>query len=306
MKKPFSVSISKQNLIDAAKEGILSNKQADLLWERFLTKKNSLLSFIYYFGASLILIAMSWCILLQWDLGHSLESFILSVLYSAIFYSSGHVLWKKKALRLPAGLLITLSAGMIPLAIYSLQNLLIFPNNWIVIEITTAIYSLSLLRFFPISFLALPIGWSLWHLSIDIGCLLYQNKNIISLFFGLSMLGFSYYFDLKHKKDYAFWGYLFGCLTFFGELFFLNFSHSIHNLIYIGIHLAAMLFGVFIQRKTILVFGSLGLFSYLTYLGENLLSHQFSLPIVLSTIGITLIGIGVWCQIRRKPKNHVI
>jgi hypothetical protein len=46
----------------------------------------------------------------------------------------------------------------------------------------------------------------------------WEQQSWVSLFFGLIVMSIAFYLDRRKTKDYAFWGYLFGTLTFWVAL----------------------------------------------------------------------------------------
>lgn len=90
-------------------------------------------------------------------------------------------------------------------------------------EIATIIAGLIALQFVRFPFLSFPIAFSLWYLSMDLTPILigstefsWEQKQIVSVYFGLGMLVFSYFIDKKTKDDFAFWGVLVWDVCFLG------------------------------------------------------------------------------------------
>ena len=73
-------------------------------------------------------------------------------------------------------------------------------------------------------FMLMPIAVTLWYMSMDLVPFLFGDgrdweiRKFISLWFGLAMVLLAFWVDVRsrHSKDYAFWLYLFGVLTFWG------------------------------------------------------------------------------------------
>lgn len=319
MKDPFLITISKKDLIAASINGIIAEQQADVIWEYLLQKRtpsNRLLQFTYYFGATLILLAMTYFMFVCFDNYQGLGSFCLSLIYGGFFYTSGYLLWEKKNFRLPAGLLATLALFTVPLAIYSLLTLLhLWPadpmeylayyrfanTNWIILEIGSILVGLIFLWYIPCPFLVMPISCFLWYLSMD--CFANYDKGILSAIFGAAMLASSYLLDYKKKEEYAFWGYLFGSLTFFGSLLFLQYTSKFNWALYLIIQIGAMLIGLWIKRKILLIFGALGIFSYLSFLAYEVFPNNFLFSIGLSITGILVMTVGFLYQ---KNRNKLL
>src|SRR5262245_28890325 len=120
------LKLTREDLSWAASEGIVTEAQADALWialERRIPDrpKFDAAHVLYYFGAMIIIGAMSFFMTLGWDsLG---GGFVLGVscAYAAVFAFVGWRLWNR-GLRVPAGLLVTIAVCMAPLAIYGLER----------------------------------------------------------------------------------------------------------------------------------------------------------------------------------------
>ena len=62
----------------------------------------------------------------------------------------------------------------------------------------------------------------------------WDERKWVSLIFGLAMLLASYLADLRNRMraDFAFWGYLFGLLAFWGGLSSMNGGSELSKLVY--------------------------------------------------------------------------
>src|SRR5262245_61819292 len=96
---------------------------------------------------------------------------------------------------------------------------------------TLAIGAILLWRYrFP--FMLMPIAVTLWYMSMDFAQFLaggersfnWETHKIVSVYFGLGMTLLAFWVDLRSRasRDYAFWLYLFGVLTFWGGLTSMN------------------------------------------------------------------------------------
>lgn len=150
-------------------------------------------------------------------------------------------MWTRSSYKVAAGLLVTIAVCMTPLAIYGLEEMTrLWPQgdpgsyrdyyawvkgSWIVMEVGTVLAALVALKFVRFAFLTAPIAFSLWFLSMDLTPLLFGQAEFtwdqrlwVSLVVGLAMIVVSYAVDWRTREDYAFWGYLFGTLAFWGGL----------------------------------------------------------------------------------------
>src|SRR5439155_1007374 len=155
--------------------------------------------------------------------------------------AAGLRLWVRQGLRVPGGLLFTLAVWMTPLGIYGFERMTgMWPQQdpgayrnyyewvkggWFFMEVGTIAAGLVALRFVRFPFLTFPVAFALWFMSMDLTPLLYRRSDFtwnqrlwVSLWFGLAFLAVSFLVDRRTRDDYAFWGYLFGTLAFWGGL----------------------------------------------------------------------------------------
>lgn len=316
------MEISKEQFFKAASQLGLSEQNKKALWDTLEaegSKDSSISKLLYYFGAMIVISAMTWFMSLGWMVFGGGGIFLISVLYAILFVLAGARLWKKEELKIPAGLLITMAVCVTPLAIYGLEMFLgIFPqdstdsyasfysiikSSWIWMEIGTIVAGLVALRFFPFPFLTAPIFFAAWFLSMDMIPLLvgregsFEQKSWISLGFGILLLVIAYVIDLKKMPQYGFWGYLFGTLTFWGSLTSLCFAKGeIVLFFYLLINLSMMVISILVKRKVLMIFGAIGAFSYFSHLAYDLFENSILFPFVLTCLGLVLIYLGVLYQ----------
>jgi hypothetical protein len=129
----------------------------------------------------------------------------------------------------------------------------------------------------------------------------WEEKQVISIVFGGVMLLVSYLVDLRGKyDDYAFWGYLFGLMAFWGGLYSMNSDSELGKFIYCLINIGLIFCALILRRRTFIVFGSLGLFGYFGHLAYSVFADSILFPFTLSLLGIGIIYLGVQYQRRRK------
>src|SRR5262249_17961483 len=118
--------ISEADLSWAVSQGLLSDEQAKLLWEKLSSRnpirsKFDLANLAYYFGALVVMSAMGWFMTLGWQKFGGAGICAIAVGYAIIFCVAGYYLWSEKELKIPGGLLFTLAVWMTPLAIYGIE-----------------------------------------------------------------------------------------------------------------------------------------------------------------------------------------
>ncbi len=319
------MQITKSDLTRAVTEGILSKTQAFLLWEHLnqATEKRprfGAANVAYYFGALIVISAMTWFMTTAWEAFGGSGIFLIALTYALVFAFVGHQLWFRQHLHVPGGLLFTLVVCMTPLAVYGLQRAtgLWPPGNyqnyyvwvkgsWFFIELATLVVAFTILRFVRFPFLLAPISFTLWYMSMDLTPLLFGKETYVwnerlwvALIFGIVMLGSAYLIDRRTKQDYAFWLYLFGGFAFWAGLGLLTTGNALQEFFFLVVNLMLMMVSVILQRRVLIVFGSLGVFAYLSKLAYNTFSGSILFPFVLSFIGIAIIFMGIAYQKRQK------
>jgi hypothetical protein len=130
---------------------------------------------------------------------------------------------------------------------------------------------------------------------------LYWNlRKIVSVYFGLAMTLLAFWVDMRSRdsRDYAFWLYIFGVLTFWGGLSSMSSESELSKLAYCGINVVLILIGAVLGRRVFAVFGGLGVAFYLGYLSQKVYKDSLLFPFALTLIGIAIIYLGVLWQRR--------
>lgn len=269
----------------------------------------------YYLGALLIIGAMGWFVTSAWDRLSGGTITAVAVAYAVLFGAVGLRLSRSASTRIPGGLLVSVAVCMAPLAVYGVERALgwwpagdpgsythfhpLINGSWVLMEIATVIAwaaALSVVRF---PFLSAPAAYALWYLSMDATAWLFgthwtfQQECWISVIFGLVMMTVGYLMDGPRELDFAFWFYLFGVLTFSGGLTLMGSGNQISKAIYCLIHLCMMALAIVLRRKVFLVFGSIGVFSYLASEAQTYFRNSLGFTFSLTAIGILFILAGI-------------
>ena len=324
------MNISQDDLCKAAINSGISTEQADALWQTLqLNSPNAekpkfdVTHVAYYLGALIVIGAMGWFMNTAWESFGGGGLFAIAGCYAACFVLAGRTLWNQQ-LRVPGGLLFTMAVCMIPLATYGIERWTGFwperdpggytnfhpyiNGSWLLMEVATVAAGLVALRFWRFPFLTAPIAYALWYMSMDLVELFgnhqgmgWEEKQVVSSVFGGVMLLVSYLTDLRGKSDdYAFWGYLFGLMAFWGGLSSMNSDSELGKFAYCLINLGLIFCSLVLRRRTFIIFGSLGLFGYLGHLAYRVFADSIMFPFALSLLGIGIIYLGVQYQRRRK------
>jgi hypothetical protein len=210
---------------------------------------------------------------------------------------------------------------MVPLAIFAAQMALgywgedkpyrdyhVFIDwRWIMMELGTLAIGAILLWRYRFPFMLMPIAVTLWYMSMDLVPFLlggergdWEIHKLVSVYFGLGMMLLAFWVDVRSRasRDYAFWLYVFGVLTFWGGLSLMESGSELGKLAYCGINVLMILVGAVLGRRVFAVFGGLGVAGYLGHLSWRVFKESLIFPFALSLIGIAIIGLGVLWQRR--------
>lgn len=248
---------------------------------------------------------------------------VTALIYAAIFVAAGHSLWNREGLRTPGGLMIAIAVAMAPLAVYGIQDAYDWwgsggdpgryrgfftwiKSSWLPMEIATVTAGLLALRFYPFPFVVAVIAVALWFMSMDLTPWLIHGQDmswsetwtarrIVSMVFGIVVVGIAWFVDLKRnqRQDFAFWLHLCGILAFWGGLTFADSSSEIAKAFYCLINVGLVGLSVFLMRRPYALFGALGVSIYLGHLAEKVFKHALLFPFALSFIGVAVIAAGL-------------
>ncbi|MCL2184369.1 MAG: hypothetical protein FWB86_00750 [Treponema sp.] len=314
-----------EQLNDAVKNEIFTNEQIDQFKE-FVNKNNSgqitkFQKLLYYGGGLLIISAMTWLMTTNWKNFGAVGVTIISAVYFIIFFFAGEFLFFKKNLEVAGGILYSVSIAIIPLFVFSLLKAFDFwPENWeyndyyfwikgkwLILELSLIAVALPILLRTKFSFIVFLIAGSLWFLSMDIIPIIEKTTKItwteranISIIFGTIMILIGYFADIKFKKDYAFWMYLFGLIILSSGLS-VFYNVNLFKFIVLGIANLILIFvSLFLNRNAFLVFGTIGLIQFLSRLSWKYFEDSVIFPFALTIIGVLLIVLGIYFQKNRK------
>jgi hypothetical protein len=304
---------------------ILTDAQAVKLWETFGARtaarpKFDVAHVAYYGGAVLVIAAMGWLLTNAWDALDGFAVALIAAAYGFAFWRAGEALWQK-GLNTPGGLLFTLAVWMVPLAIHGLERGTGFwpqgdpgayrdyyryvKGSWAAMEVGTILAGAAAIRFRPFPFLTFPIAFALWFMSMDLTPIVFgkqeytwEERQWVSVWFGLAMMLAAYWADLRSRirQDFAFWGYLFGVLAFWGGLSTMDSDSELSKFVYALINVALIALSLLLRQRVFIVFGAFGVLGYLGHLSYRVFSDSVLFPVVLTLGGIWIIYLGVLYQ----------
>lgn len=319
------MKITKNDIIAASEKDIIRPEQAHELWS-FLEQRApqgarfNFIHILYYSGGMIAISAMSLFMTLGWEQFGGWGIFSICIVY-AIFALFLVKQCRTRNLHIPAGICATFVVVLTPLALYGLQQALGFwPDNthyrdyhryikwhWIYLELGTLVVAAIMLYRFRYPFLTMPVAVTLWYASMDFAAMIAGNghnfydfryRALITMYIGIAMILFALYVDFrsKSKKDYAFWLYLFAVFAFWGGLTSQHSNNELSKFLYCCVNIGLIVIGAMLLRRVFVVFGAIGVCSYLGYLSFSVFKESFLFPIILSFMGFLIIYLGVLWQ----------
>ncbi|NJO38701.1 MAG: hypothetical protein HC871_15210 [Rhizobiales bacterium] len=319
---PETITLRAPDLRQAAEQGVIDAAQSDALW-RFLADRAratpatrfDMAHLLWYTGALIVIGAMGLFSTLafgNWG-GQALAT--TAAVYALMFTVLGVVL-RRRELATPGGLCIAVAVTMAPLFVFGIQESMGWwlqgdPGNyrdfyrwikggWLPMEIATVAAGLIALTFVRFPFLTAPIAVALWFMSMDLVPWIFgedwsswEQRRIVSLWFGLGMIALAWWVDLKARDNLAFWLHLFGMMAFWGGLSFTDSDSELAKAVYCLINAGLLAASVFLQRRVYAVFGALGVTGYLGHLAGQVFRDSLLYPFALSFIGLLILGAGV-------------
>lgn len=305
----------------AVSQGVISAQQAQALrelWQRPGGPSFTMNNALYYLGAMIAISAMSLFMVLSYDVFGPWGLFALSLAGILGLFAASRALLRRQ-LPIPAGALGALAVTLTPLAAWCVQKALgLWPEGvmppgfsayhqwidwrWISLELVTLLVGAVALRWLALPFMVMPVAVTVWYLSMDFARLgLPLSNREMSVVFGLCALALAMWVDTRSRlkkdpRDFAFWLYIFGCLTFWGALSLSDSASQLAKLGYCLINAGMIFFGAMIGRRVFAVCGSLGVALYLGQLSYAVFKDSLIFPFALMALGLAMVMAGVWWQ----------
>ena len=323
-----AVKIAKDKLEDAVRNGILSESQAESLWEFLLEKSEDDPSFkvthiLYYLGGLIAIGAMTLFMNLGWEVFGGWGIFAIAAVYGLFGLFLAERFSGKSGFGVPTGIMAVFATALVPLAVYGLQaGLGLWDGSrvyrdyhiyidwrWMTMELAALAAGAAALKRYKIPFLVFPVAATLWYMSMDLAPFLFRDadltwrlRRIVSLWFGLAMILFALRVDFRtrSKGDFAFWLYLFGLAAFWGGLSLLDSGSELGRFFYLCVNLLLIAAGAVLFRRVFVVFGGLGTSGYIGHLAWRVFENSALFPFVLSFVGFAVIWLGILWQRREK------
>lgn len=318
------MELNRRLLKEATENRLISESQAELLWAFLSEKSRDTPSFrfshiLYYLGGLIAIGAMSLFMTLGWESFGGWGLFLIAMAYAGAGLWLTEFLLHRSRLPIPAGITAAFIVVLTPLAVYGLQVALgawaegaVFREyhtridwRWLLMELATLASGVVLLWRYRLPFLMMPVAVTLWYLSMDLTPFLWDDadaswelRKLVSLGFGLLMVALALWVDLRTRRDrdFAFWLYLFGVLTFWGGLSLLDSDSEFNKFLYLCINLVMIIISALLSRRVFTVFGGLGVAGYLGYLAYAVFKDSLLFPFVLTLVGLGIVVLGIIWQ----------
>lgn len=311
-------------LKDATERGVLSEEQAENLWQFLCEHEKDRPSFrfthiLYYLGGLIAIGAMSLFMTLGWERFGGWGIFSIALAYAAAGIWLTEFFLNRKRLAIPAGITATFVVVLTPLAVYGLQVALgwwaegrVYREyhtdidwRWILMELATLATGAVMLWRYRLPFLVMPVAVTLWYMSMDLTPFLFGDadstwalRKLVSLWFGLFIVVLAFVVDIRtrHERDFAFWLYLFGVMAFWAGLSSMQSESELSKFFYLCINLVMIAVGATLSRRVFAVFGGLGVAGYLGHLAHTVFKDSMMFPFMLTIIGLGIIYLGIVWQ----------
>jgi hypothetical protein len=328
------MELKRDQLEAAAAAGIVSPEQAQALWRFLQDARAETPGFrpahvLYYLGGLLAIGAVTFFVTLAWDTLAGWPLLVLCAFLAWLGLALTHWFLERKHLVLPAGIMITFTVALVPLAVFSLQHALgmwegdlrsrdfhrLVDWRWVLMELATLLAAAVAFWRYRMPFLLFPTSVVLWYLQMDLVPFVFQDldytwelRKLTSVVFGFAMIALAFWVDVRsgRRKDYAFWLYLFGVLTFWCGLSLMKSDSELSKFMYFLVNVALLVVGTLLSRRVFAVFAALGMLGYLGYLSWNIFEGSLLFPVVVAFIGIGIIFAGVQWQRHERRLNAAI
>jgi hypothetical protein len=201
------------DLKQAARDGLITEQQAQALWQRWSQGQHwqgttpatpdarqadvahgprfGWVNVLYYCGGLLAIGAMSLFMTLGFQRIGPLALLVLAGLYVFAALRAADYL-KGRDLPVPAGLLATLAVSLVPLIVWSAQHLLGWwpPGGadslasyhsridwrWLMLEFATLVAGVLMLWRYRLPFMVMPLALTLWYMSMDVAHAIFHEQ----------------------------------------------------------------------------------------------------------------------------------
>lgn len=284
---------------------------------------------LYYFGGLVAIGAVSIFITVAWDAFGAWPLLVLGIGVAMLAYALTRRFIEVHRQPIAAGTMAALLIAAVPMVVFAAQHVMgawegemnyrdyhyWIDWRWLMMEFATLAAGAVVLWRFRLPFAMLPVAVTLWYMSMDFAAFLAQDSEgwfseagwklraTISMLFGVAMIGIALWIELRQyaaaasrgdRRDFAFWLYVVGVLTFWGGLSSQDSGSEFGKLIYCGINIGLILIGAMLARRVFVVFGAFGVIGYLGYLSYSVFQDSLLFTAALGGLGIGMVYAGLW------------
>lgn len=296
---------------------------------------------LYYFGGLIAITAISIFITTAWDAFGAWPLLVLGLGVMLLAYALTRRFVEVDRQPIAAGTMAALLITAVPMVVFALQHVLgawtgeqsyrdyhyWIDWRWLMMEFATLAAGVVVLWRFRLPFAMLPIAVTLWYMSMDVAAFLAQDtegwfseagwelRATISMLFGAAMVGVALWIELRQhalaatqpdRRDFAFWLYLVGVLTFWGGLSSQYSGSEYGKLVYALINIGLIAVGAMLARRVFVVFGAFGVMGYLGHLSYRVFEDSLLFTLVLGALGIGIVFVGIWWSKREADLHRVL
>lgn len=329
------MKITRPLLRQAAEEGLLSQQQSEQLWQFLQTHNQYDPGFkagniLYYLGGMLVIGAMSLFMSLGWERFGGWGLFSITLAYAFVALWQTEFLLQQRQLPIPAGITAALVVVLTPLAVFGLQaglgmwaegmlyrdNHVYVDSRWLLMELATLVCAVVMLWRYRLPFLVMPLAVTIWCMSMEAVVFLYGNgsghwelRRFFALWSGLLMVLLAFWIDVRssRERDFSFWLYLFGVLSFWWAFSSFITDNELNNFFYMCVNLLMIALGAMLSRRVFVVCGGFGVAGYLGHLSYRVFDGSLLFLLCLTLIGFALIYAGIlWQRREEQIRNRLL
>ncbi len=293
---------------------------------------------LYYFGGLIAIGAISIFITIAWDAMGAWPLLVMGLGVMLLAYALTRRFVEIERQPIAAGTMAALLIAAVPMVVFAAQHVMGFWGGdqsyrdyhywidwrWLMMELATLAAGAVVLWRFRLPFAMLTIAVTLWYMSMDFASYLAQDydgwssesgwklRATISMLFGIGMIGIALWIELRQyalstdrldRRDFAFWLYAIGVLTFWGGLTSQDSGSEFGKMIYCAINVGLILVGAALARRVFTVFGAFGVIGYIGHLSYSVFQDSLIFTGVLGALGIGIVFVGIWWN-KREAALH--
>lgn len=262
----------------------------------------------YYFGGLLALISFTIFIATRWGVLSEGERLLTAFLVMAVTACLGGWLRFARNYHVAGGLILLITAAVVPMFVYTVAEMAgLWPPGGDFEELGYAFLYISLISLpiavlilwltrFPLIFLV--VAGLVHFIALAIGGITSADLALVTAvtcgIFILLGMGLSLY----GRKRYTFWLKLYGLVGLQAgfTVLFSNSESVLFGLLFLVVYLIMIAFSIVFQEVIYLVFGVIGVYTYIIRLIFDYLEGTAYFPLVLGIIGISIVVLAVLYQ----------